>query len=54
MKWTKKDWLGREQVWYSKDVIDRIYKIAKESNYIDDRDAIADILEIIENENTEN
>lgn len=51
MKWTKTDCFGNPQVWYSADVIERIYKLAKECNYLDDREAITDILEVIENEN---
>ena len=54
MKWVKKDIYGNEQVWYSEDVIEQIYEIAK--NYckqkIHDTD-IDKILEVIENENTE-
>ena len=48
MKWIKKDIYGNEQIWYSDDVIEKIYQIAKECNYLDDREAIADILDIIE------
>ena len=50
MKWVKQDIYGNEQIWYSSDVIDRIYKIAKECNYLDDREALSDILNIIESE----
>ena len=50
MKWVKQDIYGNEQTWYSGDVIDRIYKIAKECNYLDDREALTDIVNIIESE----
>ena len=50
MKWVKQDIHGNEQVWYSEDVIDRIYNIAKECNNLDDREAITEILDIIESE----
>lgn len=50
MKWIKIDCFGNKQVWYSEDVIDRIYNIAKECNYLDAREAITDILDIIESE----
>lgn len=50
MKWVKKDYRGNEQTWYSGAVVERIYKIAKECNYLDDREAISDILNIIESE----
>ena len=50
MKWVTLDCLGKRRVWYSEDVIERICKIAKEHNYLDDREALSDILEIIESE----
>ena len=52
MKWVKKDYRGNGQTWYSGDVVEKIYKIAKECNYLDDREAISDIIEVIEYENT--
>lgn len=50
MKWVRKDVWGIEITWYSSDVIEKIYKIAKEHNYLDDREALSDIVNIIESE----
>lgn len=53
MKWVTKGYQGNKQVWYSADVIEKIYKLAKECNYLDDREAISNILNIIESENND-
>lgn len=50
MKWTMINYKGEKQTWYSADVIERIRKIANECNYLDDREAMSTILDIIESE----
>lgn len=50
MKWTTINYKGEKQTWYSADVIERIHKIAKGCNYLDDREAMSTILDIIESE----
>lgn len=53
MKWITKDYQGNKKVWYSANIIEKIKNICEKCNYLDDREAISNILEIIESENND-